>query len=298
MTRSPRTEDDTEVFSGPTVDAALRAARAAHGPHVEVVRAMRVLSGVRGLLGQARFSVVVRRPPVTEVTVLPIVPDAPARPRPSSGSPDDVLRGVLDDLLEAAEHDERSAAEPEDGGWWWAQQGEIEHLLAELGERVAPDAARHPAPGLARHGDDDLAPPHLALEAGALLDAAEGRSDLALLDAQEPEAPVGPGWDREELRRLGVPTEVLSRLPVEDPSDDAGWRRALVEAIGAAVPAPSLPDAQHPVVMSGHGLLGAIAVLRAALEDGATPGTLGHEGRYRPATPAAFVDVLAASVRS
>lgn len=138
---------------------------------------------------------------------------------------------------------------------------------------------RHPAPGLADH------------EAAA---ATPGPS----ADPEAAEEQMGTGWDREELRRLGVPAPLLSRLPVEDPSDDAGWRRALQTAIVATVPPPAQPDAQHPVVVSGHGLLGAVALLRAAIEEGATPGTISHEGRQRPATPAALVEVLAACARS
>ena len=288
MTRPPRADEDTETFSAASVDAALRAARAAHGAQVEIVRAMRVVAGVRGLLGQARYCVVVRPTPPTTTIVLP------QEPAEVSGDP---VQVALDDLLDAAEEREREARQPveQDLGWTWTQQHEVEHLLAELGDRLGPDAARHPAPAVAEH--DEPAVSEVELDGddddGAVSGEA-GPDPLMVPDAPD----LGPGWDRAELRRLGVPAAVLSRLPVEDPSDDAGWRRALVTAIASTVPAPAAPDAEHPVVVSGHGLLGAVAVMRAAVEDGATPGTLGHEGRHRPATPAAIVDVLAASARS
>lgn len=330
MSRSARTDDDTEVFSGLTVDDALRAARTAYGPQVQVVRAMRVLAGVRGLLGQARYSVVVRRPPVTSVTVLRL-PDAAPPAAPAAPPSGDAVSSALEDLLDAAEARERGPVEPaDDAGWSFGQQDEIAGLLAELGDRLT-GAAPHPAPDLAAHpeaapwpgtrtrrtpgrrwlpeadelqappADDDrtvdgeTVPPTLSLDEVA--DAAYAA--VPLPDAEPGTAPdLGPGWDRDELRRLGVPTAVLCRLPVEDPSDDAGWRRALVTAIASTVPPPAPPDALHPVVLSGHGLLGAIAVMRAALEDGVTPGTISWEGRTRPATPAALVDVLALRARS
>ncbi|MDP9407429.1 MAG: hypothetical protein M3P95_06075, partial [Actinomycetota bacterium] len=47
----------TVLFSGPTLEGALAAARAAYGPRVRIVRAQRVRRGVRGLLGQVRYDV-------------------------------------------------------------------------------------------------------------------------------------------------------------------------------------------------------------------------------------------------
>lgn len=280
MTRSPRADDDTQTFSGASVESALRAARAAHGPRVEVLRALRVVAGVRGLLGQARYEVVVKRPVPTTVEVLHL---DRSRDDARGGDP---VSSALDDLLDAAEEREAAlAGEEDEAGWTWTQQSEVEDLFAELAERLGPDTPRHPALAVAEHdllGDD--------LPQGPPLEAED--ADVVL------EPAMGAGWDRGELRRLGVPAAVLSRLPVEDPSDDAGWRRALLGALAATVPPPAQADAQHPVVVSGYGLLGAIAVMRAAVEDGATPGTLALDGRHRPATPAAFVEVLAASARS
>jgi hypothetical protein len=282
----PRSDTSgTEVFEAASVDLALRAARAAHGPDVQVVRALRVVAGVRGLLGQARYQVLVRPPVPVQVVVLPDTEAAaPAPAEPVTGG--DPLRSALDDLLDAADARERGAeAGPpdiveEDSGWSWAQQQEVDRLLADLDARVGTAASPHPALEMAAH---ETPPPLLPQDDDEW--------------AEVEDAP-GSGWDRDELRRLGVPAAVLSRLPVEDPSDDAGWRRALQGAIEAVVPAPSKADAQHPVVVSGHGLLGVVAVLRAAVEDGLTPGTISFDGRRRPANPAALVDVLAAVVRS
>lgn len=279
-TPSPR-DHDGEVFTGPTVQHALAAARAAHGPAVQVVRAVRRTSGLRGLLGSTRVELVVR-PPAPRVTVRQEGNEPAARSRnrgrtdgaaPGVGDP---VGGALEGLLEAVEERERESTEElvDDTAWTWAQQQEVARLLEELTTRSGtagqPPPGKHPAPALAEH--DDLP---------------EDGSD----------AP-GSGWDRDELRRLGVPPAVLSHLPVEDPSDDAGWRHALRQAIGAAVPAPGRPGEQTPVVVSGHGLLGAIAVLRAGAEEGATPGTISFAGKRRAATPAALVEVLSSCARS
>ena len=280
--------EGTEVFEAASVDLALRAAREAHGPDVQVVRALRVVAGVRGLLGQARYQVLVRPPVPVEVTVLPTEPVAPAPAGAAYADGGDPLRSALDELLDAAEERERGGPPDiveEDTGWSWAQQQEVDRLLADLDARVGAETSPHPALEMAAH--------EAPLPAPATLDDLQDDDEWADLD-DDP----GSGWDRDELRRLGVPAAVLSHLPVEDPSDDAGWRRALQGAIAAVVPPPAKADAQHPVVLSGHGLLGVVALLRGAVEEGLTPGTISFDGRRRPANPAALVEVLAAVVRS
>jgi len=269
-TRSRTDPGDEAVFSGPTVQHALAAARAAHGPGVQVVRAVRRTPGLRGLLGRVRFEVAVR-PPARTVSVVQGAPVPQRATRTPSGPGVDPLRGALDGLLDAAEERERAVTGElvDDTAWTWAQQNDVGRLLEELTARSAP-ARAHPAPALAVHGE---LPAEVVPE-------------------------VGSGWDRDELRRLGVPAAVLSRLPVEDPPDDAGWRRALRAAIAATVPPAGRPGEHTAVVVSGYGLLGAVAVLRAGAEDGATPGTISHAGKRRTATPAALVEVLASCVRS
>lgn len=104
-------------------------------------------------------------------------------------------------------------------------------------------------------------------------------------------AAPGSGWSRERLEALGVPAGVLDQLPGAAPRDDLGWVVALTAAIEAAVPAPHEPDDEHPVVVSGHGLAGAVAVLDAGCR-GAVPGTIGHAGRTAPATATELALVL------
>lgn len=290
--RRPESEHDTEVFSGPTAADALAAARAAYGPAVQVLRAARHTGGISGLLGRSRVQVTVRRPPATTVTVTG--PAQPSSVGPAPGGAD-AVDTALDELLGAAERRERaalagvlapagpapgSALPAEETAWTWEQQQDVERLLAELTARGGGPA--HPAPAVAEHDR-------------AAQDAPGGA--LSVLDDDGPRDGVPPTWDRGALRRLGVPSAVLSRLPVEDPDDEQGWRSALTAAVAAVVPPPGAPDALHPVVVSGYGLRGAVEIVRAACEDGARPGTLAHDGVGRPATAAVLVEVIASCVR-
>ena len=84
---------------------------------------------------------------------------------------------------------------------------------------------------------------------------------------------------------------MLDALPSPAPRDDLGWVVALTAAIEAAVPAPAEPDEQHPVVVSGYGLQGAVAVLDAGSR-GLVPGTITHAGRTAPATATELALVL------
>lgn len=291
------------MFTGPSVQRALAAARAAHGRDVQVLKAVRRTIGLRGLLGQASYEVVVRRRPATTVTVLP-----PAAAAPVAARGTDPVLSALDDLLSAADERERdTTGDPtpsadgvvragiDDSAWTWAQQQEVERLLEELGARSGTPGA-HPALEMTAHAPAPAALPAPVAQPPAAWPVAE---DGEVEDALTYEPPrFGTGWDRAELRRLGVPAGVLSRLPVEDPPDDEEWRRCLRRAIAAVVPAPGRPDEQHPIVVSGYGLLGAVEILRAGSEDAATPGTISWNGKRRAATPAALVEVLASCARS
>jgi hypothetical protein len=303
------------VFTGPTLEGALAAARAAYGPRVRIVRAQRVRRGVRGLLGQVRYDVhaVVPETRGTAAAAGSAPPARPARPAGttapgagtrSAGGGD--LADALRRLVDAADASERSSA-PE-ASWSWNGEAEVGALLedvAALGVAARPDhPAGHPAPDLARHSsaggtaDVPLADATPTTWRNVLVGALEPagaplRRERSLPRPVSPAEPDRGGWSRAELRSIGVPPAVLRRLPIEDPTDDGGWRRALQEAIAAVVPQPAEPDADHPVVVSGHGLAGAVALLRAAVEDGAAPGTISFQGRRRPATPAALVEVLA-----
>ncbi len=202
---------------------------------------------------------------------------------------------MLRHLVVAADESERSPGR--EASWSWNGAAEVGALLSDvaaLGAARAEASTGHPAPDLARHAPSVSAAP-AGVWRDLLVGAVEPRGTTPE-SVVAPRAPAEPGparWSRNDLRSIGVPPAVLRRLPVEDPVDDGGWRRALQDAIAAVVPAPSEPDAEHPVVVSGHGLAGAVAVLRAAVEDGAVPGTISFRGRRRQATPAALVEVLA-----
>lgn len=315
------------IFAGPTLEGALAAARAAYGPRVKIVRAQRVRRGVRGLLGQVRYDVHARVPrtsgSVLSGTSIAPPPTRSARAEAGSEGPAPGLANALRDLVEAA--DEREGASVARSAWSCTAEAEVGELLgdvAALGLAARGDlSSGHPVPDVALHGPaasrvasgpgvSRRVPESVTPRAGgagwraALVDALDpvgaGEPHAGRVAAFPPApAPVpSAGWDRAALRSIGVPPAVMRRLPVEDPVDDGGWRRALQEAIAAVVPAPAEPDADHPIVVSGHGLTGAIAVLRAAVEDGAVPGTIAGQGRCRPATPAALVEVLAGWARS
>lgn len=296
----PDVDSATEVFSGDTLDEALASARAAHGPQVRVVRAQRARQGFRGLLGRERYDVVVRLP---ETTVTVLSPEPAPRPEPvrrprvrrreDDGDP---VHSAFADLLAAADESERAA--PEEPSWAWNGEEDVSALLHDLTawskKQLALEAGPHPAPELvASEGNTDRADrAHRADRSGA------PRREPARAPAR-PRPPRRSGeWDRAHLRSLGVPHEILGRLPIEDPETDEEWRTALREAIAAAVPAPSSPDADHPFVVSGHGVPGAVAILRTAVRDGATPGMLTFEGRRRAAGPKVLVEVLASCVHS
>lgn len=305
------------VFSGPTLEGALAAARAAYGPRVRIVRAQRVRRGVRGLLGQVRYDVHAVVPETTGTAAgAPAPPGRRAHAARPAGLAASVgaspaggvgLADALRRLVDAADASEERSAAPE-ASWSWNGEAEVGALLedvAALGGAERPDPrVEHPAPDLARHSSPGASPKGVPADTVAgswrnlLVDALEPtgappRRERARARPVSPAEPESVGWSRAELRSIGVPPAVLRRLPIEDPTDDAGWRRALQEAIAAVVPAPAEPDADHPVVVSGHGLAGVVAVLRAAVEDGAVPGMISFQGRRRQATPAALVEVLA-----
>ncbi len=100
------------------------------------------------------------------------------------------------------------------------------------------------------------------------------------------------GWSRDALAALGVPPAVLAQLPATAPTDDLGWVVALTAAIAAVVPAPAaLATGEHPAVVHGHGVVGAVALLDAGSR-GLTPGTISHAGRTAAATPTELALVL------
>ena len=107
-------------------------------------------------------------------------------------------------------------------------------------------------------------------------------------------APSG-GWSRRALVDLGVPDEVLQGLPAEDPADDLGWAAALAAAIAIVLPAPAALSETDPVVVDGHGVDGALGILRAA-RLGLTPGTITTGPRTVPASAAELALVVRSAV--
>jgi hypothetical protein len=90
-------------------------------------------------------------------------------------------------------------------------------------------------------------------------------------------------WSKGALTRLGVPDGVLAELDPPPATDDIGWVVALTAAIAATVPEPGVPDEHNPVVVSGYGLPGVLAILDAGSR-GLRPGTVTTGGRTAPAT--------------
>ena len=88
-----------------------------------------------------------------------------------------------------------------------------------------------------------------------------------------------------------MPAAVLDALPAPAPQGDLAWVVALTAAIETTVPPPAEPDEAHPVVVSGHGVRGAVAVLDAGSR-GLSPGTITHAGRTAPATATELALVL------
>ena len=103
--------------------------------------------------------------------------------------------------------------------------------------------------------------------------------------APAPEADDRPVWSRDALKDLGVPREILRRLPAEDPDTDLAWTAALERAIAAVEPRAGQPlGGDVRVVVNGDGMESVVDLLFAASE-GYTPGTMIVEGREVAATP-------------
>ncbi len=137
--------------------------------------------------------------------------------------------------------------------------------------------APHPQPDVARH--EERAVP-IAQERRAPEPAAVP-APPAPSRARRSAAPAVGTWSKAALTRLGVPAAVLDDLDPPAPGDDLGWVVALTSAIAAAVPDPGEPDEKHPVVVSGHGLAGVVAMLDAGSR-GAAPR---HDHARRPYRP-------------
>ncbi len=313
-----------DVYTGDTLEQAMAEAVAALGPDLEVRRARKVRSGVRGLMGR----------PVYEVLAVPgpAPLDLSGAPRTVSPEQPDLLQDAVARLLAQAEQEEaerpaerrptpvppapRTTLPPPAPRPTLPPPVHTESparpAAAHPAPRPLPDASAHPDPSVAEHDRRPLPPRPVAREQvrAEVLRAAPAPAapttaapttaapttaapapaalapDAAAPDAAAPApAPAAPavGWSRAALRQLDVPAAVLRALPAGDPADDLGWLTALTGAIRACVPAPAQPGPDQPVVASGHGLAGAIALLDLGCR-GTAPGTLCAGGRTVPAT--------------
>lgn len=93
-----------------------------------------------------------------------------------------------------------------------------------------------------------------------------------------------PAWSRTALEQLGLPTAILSHLPVLDPDSDLEWTAALGRAIAAEVRPPvTAPGPHAPVAASGFGAGSAVDLLLAATA-GVALGTITIGETAKPAT--------------
>ena len=253
-----------DVYTGDTLEEAMAGAVAALGPGLEVRRARKVRSGVRGLMGR----------PVYEVLAV--------AGRATTGG--DPLRSAVDQLLERADAQEARGTGDE---------------LPAVGARPAPSRAA-PAPPRTAPAPPRTAPalprPARQIDQGAR-PALEGSRPLPTEGPHNtaPETARAPGWSRAGLARIGVPVAVLNALPRDAPSDDLGWLVSVTAAISACVGPPATSGPEHPVVVNGYGLPGVLGILEAGCR-GATPGRISYADRSTNATALELALVLHASL--
>lgn len=270
-------DEVVEVFSGDTLEEAMANAVAALGPELSVRRARKVRKGMQGLMGKDRFEVL-------------------ALPAPRADG--DALEDAFDALLSRAEEAEEERVPARRTGESVAEQHPHPAPLVAAHFTPPPTPARstrrRPAPAPATDPEPDVVPVPVPR-------AARSAPEPLLLEP-EPERPApaprgkrGTGWSRTALQRLGVPKSVLQALPQDDPGDDLAWLTAVAAAIATVLPAPQAPGPACPLVVSGHGLAGALAMLKAAA-DGLVPGTLTTGDRTAPATPLELALVLRSAV--
>lgn len=339
MAPSPRESSPAAAgrseFRAPTVEAALTAARAAHGADVEVLRAQRVRRGVKGLLGGAEEVVLqVAVPPAADPPGAPTPGAAgrPAAPAGSSTAVDDVLRALLarNDELDA-DPDGRATAGARPTG-----PAPVDVLdLTDLPTRP-PAQAPEPAPAPETLAPPETAPPRgrwrrrgprsserpgtAEVETDPEVEA-PGPDDRPLpalfaqprhplpsgVDGPRPAHPapgIGthgtaalgePAWDVSVLHTVGVPIEVCRRLPGADPGGPAERVSVLAAAIAAVVPTPCAPGPEQAVALSGYGPLGALSLVQAGVA-GVTPDRLYLEGGAVRATAHALAKGVLACV--
>jgi hypothetical protein len=144
---------------------------------------------------------------------------------------------------------------------------EARERAPENGSSVFATAAAH------RFGVDDLAPLDDAEPATSILPPPEPtvidlRRTAVAASAPRPAtgvlvatAPTGPRWAMAALQALGVPVEILTRVPTPYPTTDSGWTLGLEQAIAQAL--PSGPSSA--ISLNGHGPDSAVMLLEHAL---------------------------------
>jgi len=321
-TRSRAPGDETgevlDVYTGDTLQDAMASAVADLGPDLEVRRARKIRSGVRGLMGRQVYEVLATAP-----TGGPLGSDSRPLAGDSGGfgaDSGDPLQDAVERLLEQADAQESAPPAPQRPGPG-DEQGLRPRAVTvtrtpgrRASDRPAADTAVPEPHGRAPAVAGDAAPRPVSAPDGAT--ARRRRTDAPHPDptvadhalAQQPFPALGRsangisalgrsanGWSRARLARIGVPAPVLGALPTDEPTDDLGWLTALTAAIAACVPAPAVAGPDHPVVVDGYGLAGALAVLAAGCR-GATPGTISCPGRTADATAMELALVVHASL--
>ncbi len=283
-----------DVYTGDTLEEAMAGAVAALGPDLEVRRARKVRTGVRGLMGR----------PVYEVLAV-------AGRSPSPGG--DPLRSAVNRLLERADaqeargtHQDLPSSPPRGAARPAApaappQDEPFPETRADLPRRVrATGAVEDRSDVAAREHPGRRTDPPRQLEAPrpAPLEELPEPPRRSAPDEPQRSAPGAgrtPGWSRAGLARIGVPAAVLNALPRDAPSDDLGWLVSVTAAIAACVGPPAGTGPEHPVVVNGFGLSGVLGILEAGCR-GATPGRIAFAGRTADATALELALVLHASL--
>ncbi len=287
-----------DVYTGDTLEEAMAGAVAALGPDLEVRRARKVRSGVRGLMGR----------PVYEVLAVA------GRSAATAGDP---LRSAVDRLLERADAQEARAAHedlppapprqavatPRPAASRPAPRQATPSRPVPVAPDPQPEPAREARSGRPRRMQvaggsvEDRADPAAREHPARQTDHAprpeleSGRPDRPA----RPESSRTPGWSRAGLARIGVPAAVLNALPRDAPSDDLGWLVSVTAAISACVGPPATTGPDHPVVVNGFGLSGVLGILEAGCRGG-TPGRISFAGRTTDATALELALVLHASL--
>ena len=322
MLQPDASQDDevVQVFTGDSLEQAMAYAVAALGPDLQVRRARKVRKGVAGLAGRDKYEVVAApaetapdADPVenafdallsqAEQAELPAELQRPVR-RTTRPAPEQAAvptpRPTPHPAPSVADHDEvlalvraRRAAPP-----------------SELELELEPTPAPEPEPEVVVVPEPVVvvAPPTAAPQAPAAPTSSVAKTPVATSPvakrapgakraprAKSVPVPQPSGWSRAALVDLGVPEEVLAGLPADDPSDDLAWAAALAAAIATVLPAPAVLSEADPVVVDGHGVAGALGILRAA-KLGLTPGTITTGTRTVPASAAELALVLRSAV--